>query len=80
MTGRLDGLEKAGWIQRRPSAEDRRRIGVEVTRAGADIWRRAIARRGSAEEELVRRAHPGRAAPAQRAAKKMTLTLEPDQD
>ncbi len=26
MTGRLDALEKAGWIQRRADADDRRRV------------------------------------------------------
>jgi DNA-binding MarR family transcriptional regulator len=52
MTGRLDGLEKQGWVKRMPGAEDRRRVDVEVTRAGAAIWRRAMALRGSAEDEL----------------------------
>jgi DNA-binding MarR family transcriptional regulator len=28
MTGRLDGLEKQGWIKRMPGAEDRRRVDV----------------------------------------------------
>jgi DNA-binding MarR family transcriptional regulator len=52
MTGRLDGLEKKGWIKRMPGAEDRRRVDVEVTRTGAAIWRRAMALRGTAEDEL----------------------------
>jgi DNA-binding MarR family transcriptional regulator len=80
MTGRLDGLEKAGWIQRRPSAEDRRRIGIEVTRSGADIWRRAIARRGSAEEDLVGVLTRAEQRQLNALLKKMTLTLEPDAD
>ena len=52
MTGRLDGLEKKGWVKRMPGAQDRRRVDVEVTRAGAAIWRRAMALRGTAEDEL----------------------------
>ena len=52
MTGRLDGLEKQGWVKRMPGADDRRRVDVEVTRAGAAIWRRAMALRGTAEDEL----------------------------
>ena len=52
VTGRLDGLEKKGWVKRMPGAEDRRRVDVEVTRAGAAIWRRAMALRGTAEDEL----------------------------
>ncbi|MET1059768.1 MAG: MarR family transcriptional regulator [Nocardioides sp.] len=80
MTGRLDGLEKAGWIQRRPSAEDRRRIDIEVTHSGADIWRRAIARRGNAEEELVGVLSADEQRQLNVLLKKMTLTLEPDAD
>jgi DNA-binding MarR family transcriptional regulator len=53
MTGRLDGLEKQGWIKRMPGADDRRRVDVEVTRAGATIWRQAMALRGTAEDELA---------------------------
>ena len=41
MTGRLDGLEKAGWVQRTASPDDRRRVVVEITKSGAEIWRRA---------------------------------------
>jgi DNA-binding MarR family transcriptional regulator len=36
MTGRLDGLEKAGWVQRTASPDDRRRVVVEITRDRAD--------------------------------------------
>ncbi len=80
MTGRLDGLEKAGWIQRRPSAEDRRRVGIEVTRAGADIWRRAMARRGDAEERLVGVLDADEQRQLNLLLRRLTLTLEPDQD
>ncbi|WP_436702085.1 MarR family winged helix-turn-helix transcriptional regulator [Nocardioides sp. BYT-33-1] len=53
MTGRLDGLEKAGWIRRIPSVDDRRRVIVEVTRSGMDVWRRAMDIRGAAEDDLA---------------------------
>ncbi|WP_248583123.1 MarR family transcriptional regulator [Nocardioides sp. InS609-2] len=78
ITGRLDGLEKAGWIQRRASAEDRRRIGVEVTRSGADTWRRAMGRRGDAENALVGVLTAKEQAQLNRLLKKLTLTLEPE--
>ena len=52
MTGRLDALEKAGWVQRRAIADDRRRVEIEVTKAGR-IWRRAMELRGRAEDEVV---------------------------
>ena len=53
MTGRLDGLEKAGWIRRIPSVDDRRRVIVEVTKAGIEVWRRAMDIRGEAENDLA---------------------------
>ena len=53
MTGRLDALEKAGWIQRRADTEDRRRVGIEVTPAGVAVWRRAMKLQGRAEEDVV---------------------------
>jgi DNA-binding MarR family transcriptional regulator len=53
MTGRLDALERAGWIQRRPIAGDRRRVQVEITPAGDAKWREAMALRGRAEDELM---------------------------
>ena len=53
MTGRLDGLEKAGWIRRIPAVEDRRRVIVEVTKAGMAVWRQAMDLRGRAEDDLA---------------------------
>lgn len=53
MTGRLDALERAGWLQRRAAVEDRRRVNIEVTKAGAAIWRRAMELRGRAEDEVI---------------------------
>ncbi len=53
MTGRLDTLERAGWVQRHADSQDRRRVHIEVTSSGVDIWRRAMSLRGSAEDELL---------------------------
>lgn len=53
MTGRLDGLEKRGFLKRVPGTEDRRKVDVEITREGMAIWRNAMALRGSAEEDLA---------------------------
>ena len=53
MTGRLDALEQAGWVKRTPSPVDRRRVEIEVTRAGAEIWRRAMEHMGAEETALV---------------------------
>jgi DNA-binding MarR family transcriptional regulator len=76
MTGRLDALEKAGWIQRRTSPEDRRRVHVEVTRAGVEAWRRAMGLRGRAEDELIGELSAEERTELARLLKKLALRLE----
>ena len=76
MTSRLDALEKAGWIQRRPSADDRRRVEVEITRDGAALWRRAMALRGRADDELLQPLTPRERTTLKRLLKKLTLATE----
>ncbi len=58
VTGRLDSMEKKGWVKRMPGVDDRRRVEVEATREGLRIWREAMDLRGSAEDERRHRAHP----------------------
>lgn len=76
MTGRLDGLEKAGWIRRIPSVDDRRRVIVEVTKAGIDIWRRAMDIRGAAEDDLAGALTERELATLNRLLKKVTVRSE----
>jgi DNA-binding MarR family transcriptional regulator len=76
MTGRLDGLEKAGWVQRTASPDDRRRVVVEITRDGADVWRRAMALRGAQEEEMVAALTAREQAQLNRLLKKLALWTE----
>lgn len=76
MTGRLDALEKAGWIRRSTDAGDRRRVTVEVTTEGAAIWRRAITLRGKAEDEVVHVLDAEERATLAALLKKMTLFVE----
>lgn len=76
MTGRLDGLEKAGWIRRIPSVDDRRRVIVEVTKAGMEIWRRAMDIRGEAEDDLAGALTERELATLNRLLKKVTLRAE----
>ena len=78
MTGRLDALERAGWIQRKADANDRRRVGIEVTRSGMDVWRRAMALRGRAEEDLVRTLSEEERAQLAGLLKSLTVRLESD--
>lgn len=76
MTGRLDGLERAGWIRRIPSVDDRRRVIVEVTKAGIAIWRRAMDIRGDAENDLADALTERELATLNRLLKKIALRSE----
>jgi DNA-binding MarR family transcriptional regulator len=76
MTGRLDSLERAGYLQRRTPPEDRRRVHVEVTKAGVEVWRRAMGLRGRAEEELIGELSAEERSELARLLKRLTLRLE----
>lgn len=76
MTGRLDVLEKAGYIKRIPSSEDRRRVDVEATRAGIAVWRKAVALRGTAEEEVMAALSARELATLNRLLRKLALRSE----
>ncbi|MER7006110.1 MarR family transcriptional regulator [Dactylosporangium sp. NPDC000555] len=76
MTGRLDSLEKAGYIKRTPSSIDRRSVNIEATSAGVAIWRRAMALRGRAEEELLGALSDRELAGLNRLLKKLTTVIE----
>jgi DNA-binding MarR family transcriptional regulator len=76
MTGRLDSMEKKGWIKRMPGRTDRRRVDVEITRAGMKIWNEAMHLRGTAEDDLAAALTPRELATLNRLLKKMTLRLE----
>jgi DNA-binding MarR family transcriptional regulator len=53
MTGRLDALEQRGFVRRRPSATDRRKVVVELTEAGLAAWREAIGGMGDEEQRVL---------------------------
>ncbi|MBX6354631.1 MAG: MarR family transcriptional regulator [Micromonosporaceae bacterium] len=53
MTGRLDGLERAGLVRRLRTAEDRRRVDVELTELGHARWMSAMRLRSAAEDSMV---------------------------
>jgi DNA-binding MarR family transcriptional regulator len=78
MTGRLDALEKRGWVARRPGAEDRRRVEVEVTDDGARIWHEAMDLRGKAEDDLAAALTRRELVTVNRLLKKLTLQVEAD--
>ncbi|TQL70166.1 DNA-binding MarR family transcriptional regulator [Nocardioides albertanoniae] len=76
LTGRLDSLEKAGWIQRRADPDDRRRVHVETTTAGTKIWRKAMARRGRYEDDLLAELSATERKTLAGLLKRLTLALE----
>lgn len=76
MTGRLDGLEKRGFLKRTPAPDDRRRVDIEVTREGAAIWRRAMSKRGDAEDDLATALTRKELVTLNRLLKKLTLHVE----
>ncbi|MFD0273137.1 MarR family winged helix-turn-helix transcriptional regulator [Kitasatospora sp. NPDC127111] len=53
VTGRLEALERRGFILRTPSTEDRRRVDVELTEAGRAAWHEALDVVGREERRLL---------------------------
>ncbi len=76
MTGRLDSMEKKGWIKRIPGKDDRRRVDVEATREGVQIWRAAMNLRGQAENDAATALTARELTTLNRLLKKMTLYIE----
>jgi DNA-binding MarR family transcriptional regulator len=76
VTGRLDSMEKKGWLKRMPGAADRRRVEVEATREGLRLWREAMALRGSAEHDVGTALTQQELATLNQLLKKMTLYIE----
>ena len=76
VTGRLDSMEKKGWLKRMPGADDRRRVEVEATREGLRLWREAMALRGSAEDDVATALTKKELATLNQLLKKMTLHIE----
>ncbi|SDK75913.1 MarR family winged helix-turn-helix transcriptional regulator [Streptomyces indicus] len=53
VTGRLDGLEKRGFVRRTQSRADRRRVDVELTEDGRATWLGAMDVLGDEEYRLL---------------------------
>ncbi len=53
VTGRLEALERRGFIVRTPSSDDRRRVDVELTEQGRLAWARALDVVGREEHRLL---------------------------
>lgn len=53
MTNRLDRLEMAGLVERRPDPDDRRAILIELTKAGFEMVEKGIRVRADATNRIV---------------------------
>jgi DNA-binding MarR family transcriptional regulator len=53
ITGRLDALERRGFIRRLPSPADRRKVIVELTEEGHRAWLGALSDEGAEEARLL---------------------------
>jgi DNA-binding MarR family transcriptional regulator len=58
ITGRLDALERRGFVRRIPSPDDRRKTIVELTAAGRRIWRAAGSEQGDEEARILAALNP----------------------
>jgi len=80
MSGRLEGMEKAGWITRTTDPADRRRLGVEATPAGVRIWRAAMTLRGNEEDAILGDLTAKERETLSRLLKRVTLRIEDGPD
>jgi DNA-binding MarR family transcriptional regulator len=76
VTGRLDSMEKKGWVKRMPSVGDRRRVEVEATREGLRLWRAAMQLRGTVEDDVATALSKQELTKLNELLKKMTLHIE----
>ncbi len=76
ITGRLDALEKSGYLRRVRGDDDRRRVGLEITDKGFTRWQKAMHLRGDAEEEMLSTLTPTERHTLNRLLKKMLLHVE----
>src|SRR3954454_15558911 len=76
VSGRLESMEKKGWLKRMPGVDDRRRVEVEATREGLRLWREAMQLRGTVEDEVATALSKQELATLNSLLKKMTLQIE----
>ncbi|MFD8706749.1 MarR family winged helix-turn-helix transcriptional regulator [Kitasatospora sp. NPDC059648] len=53
VTGRLEALERRGFVLRTPSTEDRRKVDIVLTGAGRAAWQEALEVVGREERRLL---------------------------
>jgi DNA-binding MarR family transcriptional regulator len=76
MTNRLDRLEDAGLVQRRPDPDDRRAVRVELTEKGRDMWGEAVGVQAAKEQMFAGELTAADKEQLNSLLRRMLLTLE----
>ncbi|MFC5825445.1 MarR family winged helix-turn-helix transcriptional regulator [Nonomuraea insulae] len=76
MTGRLDTLERSDLVRRLRSTEDRRRVDVELTPKGHDLWMDAMTIRAEVEASMLNALPPKDQALLDRLLKQLLVATE----
>jgi DNA-binding MarR family transcriptional regulator len=76
MTNRLDQLERAGLVERRPDPDDRRGIRVSATEKGRQTWIDAFAAQAEKEKRMAATLDPEEKAQLNTLLRRLTLAFE----
>jgi DNA-binding MarR family transcriptional regulator len=76
ITGRLDGLEKRGFIRRLPSPADRRKVIVELTEEGRRAWLGTFDPQTNEEEKVLAALDPDEREQFDRLLRKMMRAVD----
>ena len=76
ITGRLDGLEKRGFIRRLPSPADRRKVIVELTEEGRRAWLGTFDPQTNEEEKVLAALDPDERQQLDRLLRKMMRAVD----
>lgn len=76
ITGRLDALERRGFVRRLPAPGDRRKVIVELTPSGREIWRAAGGEQGAEEARLLAALDPDEQEQLSAFLRKMLLVVD----
>jgi DNA-binding MarR family transcriptional regulator len=76
ITGRLDALERRGFVRRLPAPGDRRKVLVELTPAGRRIWHAAGREQGAEEARILAALHPDEQQELAQLLRRMLLVVD----
>jgi DNA-binding MarR family transcriptional regulator len=77
VTGRLDALERRGYIRRLPLPGDRRKVIVELTDAGHAAWHDAMEDQGDEEDRIIAALTRSEQEQLAELLRRMVLVVEP---